>query len=83
VDSTHPWAAFSEQGELWNDENLRRLSTDWPNLAAAKVSLGDATITDVAEYYAKSGYSVEIFTGDQGLKAFEPPSPPPVPRRRK
>ena len=83
IDNTHPWAAFSEQGDLRTDDRLRELSTKWPPLADAKISLGDATITDVAEYYAKSGFEVEIFTGDVGLKAYEPKTPPLKPRRRK
>ena len=37
---------------------------------------------DVAEYYAQMGYGVEILTGDQGLKAYEPVTPVKVPRRR-
>ena len=47
-----------------------------------KLSLGDATIKDVAYYYAQMGYSVEILTGDRGLKAYEPSVPPEIPRRR-
>ena len=46
------------------------------------MSLGDATIKDVAEYYAESGYKVEILTGDKGLKAYQPSAPAKVPRRR-
>ena len=49
--------------------------------------MGTATIKTVAEYYAKtsSRLIVEIFTGDQGLKAYEPTTPPPTRRsdRRK
>jgi len=41
-----------------------------------------ATIKDVAEYYAQIHYSVEILTGDQGLKAHEPLAPAEIPRRR-
>ena len=46
-------------------------------------SLGDASIVDVANYYASAGFAVEIFTGDQGLKAYEPPTLPVIPRRRR
>ncbi len=66
----------------WNTDNLNRLAVEWPSLAASKLSIGDATIKDVAEYYAKSGFSVEILTGDEGLKAYQPVHKPLVPRRR-
>ena len=82
ADQTSPWAAFSEQSALWTHEKLKKLAETWPDLAVQKISLADATIKDVAEYYALAGYAVEIFTGDQGLKAHEPISVTPVPRRR-
>ncbi|MCB1794537.1 MAG: hypothetical protein KDJ70_08955 [Candidatus Competibacteraceae bacterium] len=82
ADQTSPWAAFSEQSILWTPDKLKKLAEDWPNLAAKKLSLGDATIKDVAEYYAQAGYAVEILTGDQGLKAYEPMMPVETPRRR-
>jgi hypothetical protein len=82
-DAATPWAAFTEQSPLWQPENLRALADNWPPLAAAGMSIGDATIKDVAEYYANSGYTVEILTGDQGLKAYEPSEPAPTPRRRR
>ncbi len=78
-----PWAAFSDQSKLWSAEKLKALADCWPELAAQKFSLGDATIKDVAEYYAQVGYAVEILTGDQGLKAYEPLVPVAVPRRRR
>lgn len=77
-----PWAAFSDQTILWSPDKLKLLADIWPNLAAEKLSLGDATIKDVAEYYAQMGYSVEILTGDQGLKAHQPETPALIPRRR-
>lgn len=77
-----PWAAFTDQSPLWDTENLLRLSDTWPELAASKLSIGDATIKDVAEYYAEAGFSVEILTGDEGLKAYTPAQKPPPPRRR-
>ena len=81
-----PWAAFSVQSDLWSDEKLNKLADTWPALAAQKLSLGDVTIKDVAEYYASIQYtSVEIFTGDNGLKAYEPQSPieQKAPRRKR
>jgi hypothetical protein len=77
-----PWAAFSEQSTLWAPEKLIRLADAWPDLAAQRLSLGDATIKDVAEYYAQMNFQVEILTGDQGLKAYEPVTPAELPRRR-
>lgn len=77
-----PWAAFSEQSTLWSPEKLIRLADAWPDLAAQRLSLGDATIKDVAEYYAQMNFQVEILTGDQGLKAYEPVTPAELPRRR-
>lgn len=78
-----PWAAFTEQSVLWEAEGLKKLAAEWPNLAKQKISIGDATIKTVAEYYAKIGFRVEIITGDDGLKAYEPTSPIPTPRRRR
>lgn len=77
-----PWAAFTDQSGLWGEKQLVNLAINWPNLAKSGMSIGDATIKDVAEYYAKAGYSVEIITGDAGLKAYEPASRVQVPRRR-
>lgn len=77
-----PWAAFSEQSVLWSPEKLIVLANTWPTLATQKLSLGDATIKDVAEYYAQMGYRVEILTGDAGLKSYEPAVPVEIPRRK-
>lgn len=78
-----PWAAFSEQAELWSAQSLRDIADGWPALANTGLSMGDATIKTVAEYYGKTGMAVEIITGDAGLKAYETMIPPLVPRRRK
>lgn len=83
ADEESPWAAFSDQSVLWSTEKLKALADSWPNLAAQRLSLGDATIKDVAEHYAQLGYAVEILTGDQGLKAYQPVAPVAVPRRRR
>lgn len=77
-----PWAAFSEQSVLWSDEKLIQLADTWPALANQRLSLGDASIKDVAEYYGQMGYQVEILTGDAGLKAYEPAVPAELPRRK-
>ncbi|MBW4688825.1 MAG: hypothetical protein KME40_28000 [Komarekiella atlantica HA4396-MV6] len=83
ADGVIPWGVFETQvGELWNSEQLKQLATEWPTLASRKISIGDATIKTVAEYYAKtsSTFQVEIFTGDGGLKAYEPATPAPTRR---
>lgn len=82
ADEESPWAAFSHQSALWSAEKLKALADSWPDLAAQKLSLGDATIKDVAKYYGQLGYTVEILTGDQELKAYEPVTHVAVPRRR-
>lgn len=82
ADSTSPWAAFSDQSELWSAAQLGALAVTWPPLAAQRLSLGDATIREVAAFYAKTGCHVELLTGDQGLKAYEPAKPTTLPRRR-
>jgi len=82
ADELTPWAAFAHQSDLWSPAKLKTLADTWPALAAKKLSLGDITIKDVAEYYASS-YRVEILTGDQDLKGYEPPAPPEIPRRRR
>jgi len=83
ADNQSPWAAFSDQSVLWSPDKIKSLAAKWPKLAAAKHSIGDATLVDVAEHYAQMGYRVEILTGDQGLKSHEPFIPLDEPRRRK
>lgn len=88
IDATNansPWAAFTEQKDLWNEEGLASLAARWKKTAPAGQSLGDASIVDVANYYAKIGFDVEILTGDAWLKAYQPQPKPQVriPRRRK
>ena len=83
ADETSPWAAFTEQVKLWSSDNLKKLADTWPALAANKLTIGDATIKDVAEYYREMGYAVRLLSGDTQLAAYEPPPPPLViPRRR-
>ena len=83
IEERSPWAAFTAQSPMWEKAHLAQLARSWPGLAAGGTSIGDATIKDVAEYYARAGYDVEILTGDAGLKAYEPErKPAPLPRRR-
>lgn len=83
ADETSPWAAFTHQSEFWGADGLKKLADEWPKLAAQEMSIGDATIITVAEYYGRMGNHVEILTGDEGLKSYEPAVPPPIPRRRR
>ena len=85
ADEKTPWAAFTQQGTLWNTDGLKALAERWRKTAPAKQSLGDASIVDVAYFYCQMGYEVEIFTGDKMLKSHQPPKPVEIgiPRRRK
>lgn len=83
VEQKSPWAAFLEQTTLWDNNGLKKLADEWPSLASRQLSIGDATIKNVADYYSRAGYSVEIFTCDLDLKSYEPTKPPLIPRRRR
>jgi hypothetical protein len=72
ADQQTPWAAFTDQTILWSPESLKSLADSWPQLVTERISIGDATIKSVAEFYSKSNFSVEILTGDKGLKSYEP-----------
>lgn len=77
-----PWVYFGHQTEFWEAQKLIELANEWLKHVPAQSSMGDISIKQVAEYYAKTGAEVYIFTGDSGLKAFQPTIPAPVPRRR-
>ena len=83
--ATSPWAAFTEQKELWDNKGLASLAERWKETAVSGQSLGDASIVDVANYYNTMGFEVEILTGDAGLKAYEPQpkTQERIPRRKK
>lgn len=85
ADAASPWAAFTVQSELWKEEALKQLADRWKGTVVSGQSLGDASIVDVANYYYQAGYEVEIYTGDAGLKSYEPISRAikMEPRRRK
>jgi hypothetical protein len=83
ADAKSPWAAFTDQSSLWQADSLRNLANSWPTLASGGTSIGDATIKDVAEFYANAGFNVKILTGDAGLKAYQPIQPVDIPRRGK
>lgn len=82
TDNISPWAAFTAQNSLWEPENLKALIHTWLSTVNADQSLGDASIVDVANYYSRLGCDVEIYTGDEGLKSYEPQSRM-IPRRRR
>lgn len=81
VNEKTPWAAFTDQESLWGREQLLNLIHDWPEHCSS-LGIGDYMIKDVAEYYSKIGYVVELLTGDGGLKAYEPVEPVVLPRRK-
>ncbi|HRI28563.1 MAG TPA: hypothetical protein PK715_10945, partial [Chitinophagales bacterium] len=61
------------------------LAYNWASLAEQGISIADTAIIKVAQYYAEWGCSVEILTGDEGLRAYQPTppqQPPIIPRRR-
>lgn len=82
VNGKSPWVPFAGQDELWSREAVLRLADSWPALAAGGTSIADATIKDIAEFYAEAGLQVEIVTGDEGLSAYTPAVPAVRPRRR-
>ena len=83
LSASAPWAAFADQEILWSTEKVDSLCREWPRLAVSGLTIGDATIKNVADYYAEAGMTVQILTADQGLKAYEPAVPAQVPRRRR
>lgn len=83
IEENKPWAAFTVQSKMWSGDGLRVLINRWRKTAITGQSMGDASIVDVAEYYAQIGYQVEILTGDRGLKAYEPRQTILTPRRRR
>lgn len=85
ADAESPWAAFTVQSELWKEDALKQLAERWKRTVVSGQSFGDASIVDVANYYYQAGYEVEIYTGDAGLKSYEPvlQTDKMQPRRRK
>ena len=72
IDGRQPWDIFRNQSVLFSDEKLKELVDDWKKYGRQRLSIGDTSIKQVAEYYFSQGLDVEIYTGDSGLKAFEP-----------
>ncbi len=83
IEGKTPWEAFTQQTNLVENDSLKRTLGIWRDTAITGQSLGDAMIVEVAKYYAAYGATVEIFTGDAGLKAYESSTThTPIPRRR-
>lgn len=84
ADAESPWAAFVDQAGLWQEKSLREIASHWPKRAAECHSMGDMTITLVADHYARARLQVEIWTGDAGLRNHQPTTPLSLapPRRR-
>lgn len=81
ADENFPWTAFSAQNKLWEAEKLKEVADRWLGVVDV-LSFGDISIVDVADYYCKMGVEVELLTGDQGLKSYQPVATT-VPRRRR
>lgn len=86
AEETSPWAAFTEQSHLWTKDGLKNLANRWQKTGVTGQSIGDASIVDVAEFYSQlPNHEVEILTGDEGLKAYQPSKPATarlIPRRK-
>lgn len=83
LDGTEPWDIFTNQTVLFTKERLRELVKTWKQLSQSGISMGDSSIIQVALYYDSMGYTAEIYTGDTGLKAYQPvPKPQILPRNR-
>jgi len=83
ADETTPWASFTRQQDLWDSHQLKRLAYQWLKGVTQGLSMGDVSISSVADDYAKYPFQVEILTGDEGLKSLEPSPQLSQPRRRK
>lgn len=75
VDEESPWAAFSRQKGLWDDEKIKELVEVWPEFVKEQkgknLSMGDVMIKSVADFYRDAGSEVVILTGDKGLMNHE------------
>lgn len=75
IEGNKPWDIFSNQSSMFDKDVLKALVEDWRDLGVKGISLGDASIKQVAEFYHSKGFETEIYTGDAGLKSYEPPKP--------
>ena len=84
IEGQEPWDIFTNQANLFDKENFKKLVETWRDLSMSGISMGDASIIQVANHYDSKNFTVEIFTGDTGLKAYEPaPKKEILPRNRR
>lgn len=72
IEGLEPWDVFTNQTNLFDEENFKKLVETWRDLSMSGISMGDASIIQVAQHYESKNFTVEIYTGDAGLKAYEP-----------
>ena len=72
LEGEEPWDIFTNQSVLFTKERLKELVNTWKELSQIGISMGDSSIIQVAQHYDSQGFTAEIYTGDTGLKAFEP-----------
>lgn len=83
LDGTEPWDIFTNQEELFKPEKIREWISNWRKLSPSGISMGDASIIQVAYMYDKYGFTAEIYTADAGLSAYQPPKKKEIlPRNR-
>lgn len=72
IEGQEPWDIFTNQTILFEEENFKKLVETWRELSMSGISMGDASIIQVAMHYDSKNFTVEIYTGDTGLKAYQP-----------
>ena len=72
IEGQEPWDIFTNQTNLFDEENFKKLVEKWRELSMSGISMGDASIIQIAQHYDSKNFTVEIYTGDDGLKAYEP-----------
>lgn len=90
LDGNRPWIPFNGQDSLYTPDKMKELLEKWKERAISGDSIGDVSITAIADFYAGAmrNYEVLIYTLDEGLSAYSP-SPAnellivPAPPRRK
>lgn len=82
IEGLEPWDIFTNQTSLFDEENFKKLVETWRELSMSGISMGDASIIQVANHYYSKNFTVEIFTGDTGLKALFPTDSKGSPCRR-
>ncbi|MBL7788156.1 MAG: hypothetical protein JNM36_19760 [Chitinophagales bacterium] len=93
LEGNRPWMPFNGQDRLYTLDKMKELLETWKGRAIPnKDSIGDVSITAIAEFYAcaMSNYDVLIYTLDEGLRAYSPSeranellNVPAPPRRKK